>query len=217
MNHKEWLDNEYSLWAEALSSSTVHNFREHPQVKRMLSEVDPNLYHETAIHSSQRDILMSIQNIGYKTPKAKFLGAFIRMTYWAQQVLKMNAKSICEIGGGVGEFYAILRALGYTGRYYIYDLPAVKEFQNKFLKEAERLTGLDLSQNEDREDDLCVSFYALGEFDDNLKHWYIEKVVNICEHGFIIWNSHSGASEEINIGHTVSIEDLADGTFKITW
>lgn len=40
MEYKEWVDNEYQLWVKAIQESTVHNFKEHPQVKRMLGEVD---------------------------------------------------------------------------------------------------------------------------------------------------------------------------------
>src|SRR3989304_5582675 len=36
--YRQWLDNEYRLWIEALQQSTVENFKEHPMVKRMLSE-----------------------------------------------------------------------------------------------------------------------------------------------------------------------------------
>lgn len=220
MNHKDWLDNEYSLWAKALESSTVHNFREHPQVKRMLSEIDPSDYWVEDVLHKHWDLLLDIQSIGYPEPQEKLSGAFIRMIYWALKTLEKNPESICEIGGGVGEFYAILRALGYDGLYYIYDLERVKEFQIKFLNEAERLTGLSLPIGLNTcnfSTSFCVSFYALGEFDDLLKQWYIETVVNRCEHGLIVWNPHSGASKEININRPYTIEELQDGTFKITW
>lgn len=228
MNHKAWLDNEYSLWAEALKASTVHNFREHPQVKRMLGEVDISKI-DIAPYDKPKvsyaflknwDPLMKIQNIGYLEHKYELSGAFVRTVYWALKVLEQNPKSICEIGGGVGEFYAILRALGYEGFYYIYDLPAVKQFQYTFLWEVEKLTGLNTIQPgsiSSLESVFCVSFYALGEFDDELKQWYIENVVNRCPHGLIVWNPHSNASTEINFDHEISIEDLADGTKKITW
>lgn len=220
MTHKQWLDNEYQLWAEALNASTVHNFREHPQVKRMLGEVGRMDFYNKEVSEAiikNRELLSKIDSIGYTDQSVFFTGAFIRMVYWAQQVLKQNPKSICEIGGGVGEFYAILRALGYTGTYYIHDLDPVKEFQKKFLAEAERLTGLNLFYNDEDAARFCVSFYALGEFDDELKKWYIENIVNHCEHGLIVSNPHSGASSDMDIDHPVDIEARTDGTFKITW
>lgn len=219
MNHKAWLDNEYSLWAEALSTSTVHNFREHPQVKRMLGEIDPLPYCNRDVSlatTKHRAQLLKIQSIGYSRSKDEFTGAFIRMIYWALQVLEKNPKSMREIGGGVGEFYAILKILGYTDSYFIYDLGDVQEFQRRFLAEAQRLTGINMSFLITPKD-FCISFYALGEFDDDLKQWYTESVVNKCKHGLIVWNPHSGASEEININHDIAVEDLQDGTKKITW
>lgn len=218
-NHKAWIDNEYTLWAEALNSSTVNNFREHPQVKRMLGEIDGEPYYSGEVWRAiilNKDVLVKIDNIGYPETKVYFSGAQIRMVYWALKVLEKNPKAICEIGGGVGEFYAILRALGYTGSYFIYDLPAVKEFQLKFLKEVERLTGLYCELSEGLKS-FCVSFYALGEFDDELKNEYIENVVNACMHGLIVFNPHSGASSEINIDHPLTLVPQSDGTTLITW
>jgi len=193
--YKEWLDNEYRLWGAALSSSTVHNFKEHPQVKRMLGEIDWPKEFRVPLDLYDLDLIHKIDSIGWINPPKFIPGACWRMIYYAQQVLKRNPLSIVEIGGGVGEFYAILRALGYQGEYFIMDFTEVMMFQQKYLQEVEKQTGLQLPQNLNME--FCVSFYALGEFDDELKKYYIDRVVSQCLHGFILWNPHSGASLEI--------------------
>lgn len=193
-SHKDWLNNEYSQWIKALEESTVDNFGEHPMVKRMLGNVDMQVFHEEieSMEQEEWNTLYDIQCIG-----GDWLGGIMaRMIYYAQQVLQQNPKAICEIGGGVGQFYAVLRALGYTGTYFIYDLPEVVEFQKKYLAEVEKRTGLNTKQVFCGFD-FCVSFYCLGELDDDTKKKYIEEVVKKCPHGLIVWNAHSGASDEI--------------------
>lgn len=103
--HKTWLDNEYSLWVKALQESTVHNFKDHPMVKRMLSEVDKKLFYNedevgVAMFKNYGN-LYKIYAIGETTePIPLFDGRFTRMIYYALEVLKRNPASIVEIGGG---------------------------------------------------------------------------------------------------------------------
>lgn len=208
-SHKTWLDNEYGLWVKALQESTVHNFKDHPMVKRMLSEVDKKLFYNedevgVAMFKNYGN-LYKIYAIGETTePIPLFDGRFTRMIYYALEVLKRNPASIVEIGGGVGQFYAILRALGYRGEYYIADLPEVREFQKNYLREVEKQTGLPIPFLGNGtyfgfpERIFCVSFYALGEFDDELKK-EVFKIVNDCGHGYIAWNAHSGASDDLSL------------------
>jgi hypothetical protein len=162
-------------------------------VQRMLGEFDPGIY---AGLVESFPLIEQIDNIGRKLP-GPVSGAGLRMLYYARQVLKKDYSSIVEIGGGVGEFYAILRAIGYRGDYMILDLPEVQEFQRRYLVEVEKVTGLRLPLYTRIYYEACISFHALGEFDDGTKRHYIENVVKYCDHGFMIWNPHSGASQEI--------------------
>lgn len=223
MNHKEWLDNEYNLWIEALQRATVDNFHDTPQVKRMLGEVDPDIFltQEVIKEVNRNELLLIIDNIGRKEPLTTLSGTCLRMAYYGLQVIKHEPLSIVEIGGGVGQFYAVLRALGYNGEYYIWDLTEVKKFQYKYLQKVNELTDLntDLGQPTNN---FCVSFYALGEFDDEAKDYYLQNVVNKCKHGFIIWNGHSGASNNLSkIRHNLEIkaEDpvTLNGNLQIKW
>lgn len=202
MSYTEWLNNEYGQWVRALQESTVDNFKQHPMVKRMLGNIDDGEYVEFIkdIGKEQFVLTAKINEIG-----GAYLGGWYRFIYYAKKVLQDNPTAIVEIGGGVGQFYAVLRALGYKGSYFIYDLPEVKEFQRKYLDRVTELTGLNTDLGNLHAYQYCVSFYALGEFDDELKRRYIEGVVKNCKHGLIIWNPHSGASEEI--GFDCKIED----------
>ncbi len=212
VSHKLWLDNEYAMWADALTESTVHNFKEHPMVQRMLGNIDAAPFLTLVVPP----IVADIDNIG-REKWEPLSGTGLRMLYYAEQVMKLSPKSIVEIGGGVGQFYATLRALGYDGEYYIYDLPTVKVFQDKYLQEVESRTGLSLSQSKVANPDFCVSFHAIGEFNDELKSWYIENVVMKCKHGFVIWNPHSGASDKIGFKCKVTDEQVSPGAKRLTW
>jgi hypothetical protein len=202
MNHKDWVENEYRLWVDALKESTVENFGQNLMVKRMLGEVNAFDYYPIlgAINEPKWEKLFQIQTLG-----GNFKGIVARMIYHAQQVLKSNPSHICEIGGGVGQMYAVLRALGYEGKYFIFDLPEVKEFQRKYLDEVTKRTGLN-TDLEYGDFDFCYSAYSIGEMDDETKDWYIENVVKNCWHGLIIWNPHSGASDKIGFDCNVEPE-----------
>lgn len=223
MDHEEWLNNEYKMWVEALQVSTVNNFKENLMVKRMLGDISLDLFGPLvdlqSIPHDIRKMLFIIDTIGTRwseTDTLSMSGTGLRMIYYAQKVLAMKPTSIIEIGGGVGEFWAILGALGYKGIYKIYDLPEVEDFQNKYIMEVERRTGLQLlPQGElfrlhpvtiEKDTDLCVSFYALGEFTDEMKLHYFRNVISRCKHGLIIWNPHSGASKEIPFECSVTPE-----------
>lgn len=156
-------------------------------VVRMLGEVNPDLY-PIYLKTGQAT---KIDHIG-----GSIRGQKERFIYYAKMVLKQNPTAICEIGGGCGQFYATIRTLGYEGDYWIYDLPDVQKFQRKYLDEVTKQTGLNTELKE-TEFDFCVSLYALGEFDDDTKAWYVENVVKKCPHGLVVFNPHSGASEEI--------------------
>lgn len=217
MTHKQWLDNEYSEWVKALQESTVHNFKEHPVVKRMLGEPDEKLWGQVywfAQHSFQ---LQVIDNIGFSKPNNFLSLSAKRMVYYAQEILKRNPSSICEIGGGVGQFYVILRALGWKGEYLIIDLPEVFEFQLKYLAEVNKQTGIDTKMGLDHYPDMLVSFYAVGEFSDEDKNLYLSETK--AKHGYIAWNPHSGASDDLSLfKHDIKVEPgIEPGVKIITW
>ena len=197
MTHKQWVDNEYQQWIKALQESTVDNFGDHPMVKRMLGQMGVGKTIQFMRQVDEKIFFKIFDLIDIGCDFNDYEGNFIRMAYYAEKVLRNNPTSIVEIGGGVGQFYAVLRALGYKGKYFIYDLPEVKEFQRKYLDRVTELTGLN-TDLEFTNFDYCVSFYALGELDDETKEWYVESVVKQTPHGMIVWNPHSNASKEIN-------------------
>lgn len=218
MNHKDWLDQEYRQWVQALLSSTVHNFKDHPMVRRMLGEIDWPLSAPSGI---DLEFMERIDNIGRSVP-AGLSGTALRMIHYARQILERQPISILEIGGGAGQFCAVLTAMGYRGEYSIADLPEVHDFQERYLQEVHRQTGLPLLRpvNYERMDRcFCASFYALGEFDDETKAWYVEHVVRKCPHGFVIWNPHSGASDRIDWPCTVRDESplINPGNKQLEW
>lgn len=221
MTHKDWLDNEYAKWTAALLESTVHNFKDHPMVKRMLGEIPRELF-EPLVGLGIHDLITLgiIDNVGKSEKSSVLPGTALRMIYYAKKVLAMKPSSIIEIGAGVGEFCAILYGLGYKGSYGIYDLGPVKTFQQRYLAEVERQTSLKIGGDVlTYPADVCVSFYALGEFDDQLKEHYIDNVVKWCAHGLILWNPHSGATKEVPFACTITPEFplTAPDNLQLTW
>ena len=184
-------------------------------VTRMLGEIE---WPSPLPHPLDLELLTRIDNIGRNVP-SEISGTALRMIRYAKIVLERNPPSIVEIGGGVGQFYATLHALGYTGEYYIYDLPEVQAFQRRYLQEVEWQTDLHLPQTLHASREFCVSFYALGEFDDETKAWYVQHVVRECLHGFVIWNPHSGASDVIDFPCTVTDESplMSPGNKQLEW
>ncbi len=222
MTHKEWLDNEYSKWIEALQSCTVHNFKENAMVQTMLGECDPLLFaKETILLSDEiQNLIWKIDNIGRINPKLS--GSCLRMVYYALKVLEQKPESIVEIGGGVGEMFAILRALGYEGKYLIYDLPEVIRFQVCYRDEVQKQTGLDMETDISLKvnyRNFCYSAYAYGEFDDTTRQWYTDNVIKKCAHGLIIFNPHSGASKAIDFECDVKDEYplTSPGNKELSW
>lgn len=222
MTHKQWLDNEYSEWVKALQESTVYNFKEHPMVKKMLGEPEGGLWFENTCSLLIKWVIIEkIDKIGFETQGSAINanGRLRRMVYYANEIMKRNPSSICEIGGGVGEFYAILRALGWEGHYCIYDLSDVRIFQKKYLEEVEKRTGLkfpqDFTQTVNR---MVVSFYALGEFDDDTKKQY-EGIIEESGRGYIAWNPHSGAADDLSLfKHDIKVSPgIEPGVKIIQW
>src|SRR4026208_312550 len=126
-SHKQWLDNEYEQWVQALNSSSMYNFKEHPMVKRMLGEIEWAEEFMPNVTGEQFQLLEIIDNIG-RRQNEDISGTCWRMVYYAKMILKRNPTDIIEIGGGSGQFYAVMRAMGFVGDYYIYDIPSVKQF-----------------------------------------------------------------------------------------
>lgn len=223
--HKQWLDNEYQQWINALSECTVHNFKEHPGVRRMLGEPDIGIWAKTVVNwdGVDSDMLVNIERIGLMDDATEdsraSLSRFFRYVHYAQQILQRNPISIVEIGGGVGQFYATLRALGWNGFYHIVDIPEVMAFQEEYLDYVSEQTGLDLALNPSISPKMLLSFYALGEFDDETKESY-RQLITDSPHGYIAWNSHSGASEDLSIfsAHDITVTPgLEPGITIIEW
>lgn len=223
MTHREWLDNEYNQWIKALQECTVHNFKEHPVVRRMLSlDMEDNIFDkEPGLDLLQLQNVYLINKIGSVSLATEArTGPTIRFVHYAREILKRNPSSICEIGAGVGQFYATLLALGYKGQYCIEDLKEIRQFQVKYLEEVHKRTGLKLNWSKTMEpEEMLVSFYALGEFDDETKRSH-QQLIDSSKRGYIAWNPHSGANDDLSIfdSHNITVTPgLEPGIKIIEW
>lgn len=188
----------------------------------MLGEVDfyQWLDYLKSITDEESELVKKIDSIGIVDKKSCVVTSICyRYTYYAQQILQRNPISIVEIGGGVGQFYATLRALGWNGFYHIVDIPEVMAFQEEYLDYVSEQTGLDLALNPSVSPKMLVSFYALGEFDDETKESY-RQLITDSPHGYIVWNPHSGANDDLSIfsAHDIKVTPgLEPGITIIEW
>lgn len=220
-----WLNNEYTLWQNALKEAPFHKFKHHPAVIRMIGLTD--LHQEFIPLIEHLDLpwqqLEATDQIG--SPQytvdingVKLSGVCLRFIYYANTVLnvieKMDSKRLAEIGAGYGGFYSVLALLAAhrnitIDHYTIFDLPDVLNFQSKYLRSfavndvplVDNVSFMHspvLSKFSNISHDYIMSFYALGEFDDATKNSYIENIISNVARGLIIWNPHSGSSDSLD-------------------
>ena len=117
--------------------------------------------------------------------------------------VKKNMKNeidIIEIGGGYGGQCKILYDLFKMNNiqiksYTIIDLDGVSKLQNKYLTKLGFTNIITLTNTECIEKlyekyDLCISNYALGEFEKDIQNFYINNVLLRCQQYFITWNTY---------------------------
>ena len=150
-DYTNWLNNEYTLWQNALKEAPFYKFKHHPAVIRMIGLADLHLEFVPLIEHLDLpwQQLESIDQIG--SPQytvdingVKLSGVCLRFIYYANRVLdsvkNMTEIKLAEIGGGYGGFCAVVHLVArHRGikikQYTIYDLVPVQEFQEKYLKQ----------------------------------------------------------------------------------
>jgi putative sugar O-methyltransferase len=214
------VDNEYTSWEKSLmdiikSENDFSNFKSNDWVKRMVGASSL----EGLFISDNSDLpwndIQKIDRIGNPPETEKVLRIYdistisLRYVHYANKILDIIKNypeiRIVEIGGGYGGMCAILNCIAKYRKikidsYAIYDLKGVQEFQNHYLKKINQSTDIGIksvdfldSSNLDlftESYNYVTSFYALGEFDEETKYNYINKVISKIKNGFILWNPH---------------------------
>lgn len=223
--HTAWLNYEYSQWEKSLNNIDFYKFKQHQAVIRMIGLEDLHLPFITLI--ADLDLpwqqLEAIDKVG--SPKqtvdingVKLTGVCLRFIYYANKVLDTikhyPSKSLVEIGCGYGGFCATIQVIAKHKKikldsYFMFDLPDVLNFQAKYLSEVLYNTGIRYENirylySSDAmkfkiNADYLMSFYALGEFDNDTKANYINSIVADVPHGLLLWNPHSGANASTDL------------------
>jgi len=111
----------------------------------------------------------------------------------------LNNLDIVEIGGGYGGQCKILFDLikNYNikiNSYSIIDLPSISTFQKKYLSLLNYNDNI-IYQNFNniihKNYDLCISNYAIGEFEYDVQIFYINNVLKYSKYYYIIWNTEN--------------------------
>lgn len=103
--------------------------------------------------------------------------------------------NIVEIGGGFGGQCKIIHNICGFANYTIIDLPECTPLINKYLsyfsiKNFNTINNHELL--EQKKYDLIISNYALSEIDRFEQSHYLEMIINLADHGYIIYNDFSG-------------------------
>lgn len=103
----------------------------------------------------------------------------------------LDGLHIVEIGGGYGGQCAILSRLFDVASYTIIDLPEVLQLQRAYLQALDIRSVTFLTKDEvetDRSWDLAVSNYAYSELSEELRAFYLDRVLARSARGYMLWN-----------------------------
>ena len=109
--------------------------------------------------------------------------------------IKLNKEMnyIAEIGGGYGGQALIFDRLIKFKKYYIFDLPSVNKFSEKYLNSYylnNSFSSLDINENSgDIIYDLVISNYAFSELPRELQEIYLNKIILKSKSGYMIMNT----------------------------
>ena len=84
--------------------------------------VDENLKHQFFVADDFNTSMQRLQNLSH-----------LYTCGFTPNILK-DCKSIIEIGGGYGDMCSLVHALGFKGKYFIYDFPEVQSIQKYYLE-----------------------------------------------------------------------------------
>ena len=85
-------------------------------------------------------------------------------------------KSIVEIGGGYGDMCSVIYAMGFTGKYTIYDFPEVQQVQKYYL-ENQNIQPNFITESEELEPaDLVIGTWSLSEIPLELREKIVDRI-----------------------------------------
>lgn len=195
---------------------TLWNFKHNPHYNSILEHVSPEEgfhylecvkkeFHDVFINNIKYIFDIIHLNDSYGQPnKFKYSDEIqcsptnFRYIYHSFLILKhMKEKSvnIVEIGGGYGGLCLYLYKLAplfniTIQSYTIFDIDHVIELQKKYLEQFNiSINTHTLESNFTIQDtSFLISNYAFSEISDTLQKEYINKVIQYCSHGFLVWN-----------------------------
>jgi putative sugar O-methyltransferase len=143
------------------------------------------------------EVKMNTYNISPSTLRYICFG--LKILEYFKQNMQQNI-DIVEIGGGYGGQCKILQDIFHQNNiqiksYTLIDLDGVCKLQNRYLTTLGFTNIITLSNTECLEKiyeryDLCISNYALGEFQKNIQDFYINNVLLRSRLHFITWNTY---------------------------
>jgi hypothetical protein len=115
--------------------------------------------------------------------------------------LKLEGSTIVEIGCGYGGQYTVIRQLFKPKKYIFVDLLSTLKLIKKYIGKQGLLSDIELQFMDPSQiipvgADLCISNYAFSECTHSLQDEYIEKILNNCVHGYMVYNDVMGYTHQ---------------------
>lgn len=217
----EWVQNLYEL-KELLLTKDPRFFLHWGVIKRTMFFEPPLLEYKSVSDYYTKEYLRE-DSIGDPKPYYECIessGNLIHHAYSLQQILKRldldGIDSIVEFGGGYGSMCRLIRRLGFTGNYHIFDLPLFSILQRYFLQScsadfllnthfANEIDELECAlDNIDRKKMLCIATWSISEAPIELRDAFL-KAVGECNYLFAYQENFSGVN---NLEYFHSVQGL---------
>jgi hypothetical protein len=144
---------------------------------------------------------------------------YIKIAYDLRRLFgSLDGLHIIEIGGGYGGQCAILSRLFDWASYTIIDLPEVLALQRTYLKAlgVENVVFRTKEQlGADQSWDMTLSNYAYSELSEELRAFYLDRVLGKSRYGYMLWNYLIMAFERSGHDFMAALKDELEVFAKI--
>lgn len=191
----KWLpDNE--LYRKACENADLKNFKQDPAYAAIVGNDTRDYATTRRFYDAVSDMDYCFENDILGNPRTHIINnqkvscGTLRYMKVKKDLQRWNFDSVVEIGGGYGGQRLVM---GDVRRYTILDTYEAMMLQKEYLSKYSLPTSLgymhpDFDLYVEEKADLCLSDYALCEFDEELMDFYIEKVVKNCKYGYFTVN-----------------------------
>lgn len=191
----------------AKNDLTFSSFKNHPNYTPMLEHVTPQQGQDymNVIQTSYPELLAHMEkfkendkigspNMASYYPYGDISPTTLRYVKTLGDMIQLfetlDGERIIELGGGYGGQCKVISGFCKFADYIIVDLPEVVPLINRYLQATgvPNARAISLSEMEDTTYGLFISNFAFTELPRDLQQTYLDKAVNVSNHGYITCN-----------------------------